>query len=385
MTISASRYNQPSVPARFHEARQGLIALKSVVSQTAAQEDVRFEARYSTRIKFTAQPLYASRPVYEMRNVYENRDVTEEREVYETRPVYTERPVYETSVTGSRDLSGFASASAAGLDDKADFSVRVGSGALATVTFTGTNIAVTQNGATRNYAYSSSVAGGFQSALVSALEGLEGASASLNAGGRLVVSTENAESLTLNEVANGFLDVSGTALDKLGLTAGTTNAQQAGTETEETGSEEVLVGRETVVIGSESVQVGTEKVETGKESYITGSQLVEDGTEQFITGYERVVTGTGTDNLELRAKQVSARQSLAQLVTAAQKELSNTGPIGRRVVEGLSSIITMLGSTNPLTGGGLDNAVKRMDQARSAYFTSSQAAQATGNLFSKIA
>ena len=96
MTVTSASYNQPSVPARFQKARQGLLALKTVAQQPKSQEEVSFEARYGSRIRFTPQPIYASRPTYGLRDVFETRDITEQRNIYETRPVYTQRPVYET-------------------------------------------------------------------------------------------------------------------------------------------------------------------------------------------------------------------------------------------------------------------------------------------------
>lgn len=385
MAITAVSYNQPSVPSRFQSARQGLLALKTVVQQPAAREEVSFEARYGSRIKYSSQPLYASRPIYVTRDRFEDRDVTEERNVYETRPVYTQRPVYETKVTGTRDISGFASAATAGLDEKADFSVQVDGAAASTVKFTGTNIAVTSNGVTQNFAYTA-MAGSFQTALTSALGSIDHVEAQIGAGGKLILSTDNAQSLTLAEVPNGFLDVSGTALDKLGFVAGQTTAQQTGTVSEQTGTEEVLTGTETVVVGSERVKVGSEQVETGKQSYVNGSQLVEDGFESVIVGYDRVVVAGAADNLELRTKQVSLRQTLAKLVTAAQKDLSASGAVGLRVTEGISTILTMLGSEEALTGDKIESAVRRLDQARGAYMASIGAGQATsGNLFSMTA
>lgn len=385
MAITAASYNQPSVPARFQKARQGLLALKTIMQQPSSREEVSFQARYGSRIKFVSQPLYESRPTYVMRDVFEDRDVTEDRDVYETRPVYTQRPVYETKVTGTRDLSSFASAAQAGLDEKADFSVQVGNGIASTVKFTGTNIAVTTGEMTQNFAYTS-VAGSFHAALISALDSIGDVGAQIDAGGHLVLSTENAQSLTLAEVANGFLDVSGTALDKLGLVAGQTNAQQTGTVSEQTGSEQVLVGSETVVVGTERVKTGSERVQTGKESFVNGSHLVEDGTERVILGYDRVVTATATDNLEWRTKQVSARQTLAQLVTAAHKDLGSSGAVGLRVAEGIAAIISMLGSEETLTGDKIDGAVHRLDQARGAYMASVGGGKAlAGNLFSMTA
>lgn len=370
MSVSAASFNQPSVPARFGLARKGLLALKTVAQQPAALENVTFEARYGTRVKFSSEVLYASRPVFATRNVYEDRAVTEERDVFETRPTYTSRPVYETQVSGTRDLSGFASASAAGLDDRADFSVRVGDQAAATIRFSGSAIALTIGGQTQNFAYTSA-SGSFQSALLSALNGIEGLNAALGADGRLALKTSEAQNLSLAEVPNGVLDFSGTALDKLGLVAGTTTAQQVGTVEEESGTEEVKTGTQTVVVGTERVKVGTERFETGRESYVAGMHLVEDGTERAIVGYDRVVSASGSeDNLLLRTRQVSVRQTMAQLVTAAQKDLKSTGPIGLRVVEGLAGIITLLGEDNALSASKIDAAVARLDAARGAYMAS---------------
>lgn len=380
MALSAASYNQPSVPARFQQARQSLVALKSTMGQSKTIEEVSFEVKRETRIRFVTQPVYANRTTYGMRDVYTERDVTEDRAVYETRPTYADRPVYETKITGTRDLRGFASATAAGLDEKADFSVQVGSGAAARVQFTGSTVAVTQNGATHNFAYTAS-AGSFQSAMISALNSVSGLTASFDISGHLSLKTNNAESLTLAEVANELLDLSGTALDKLGLSAGTVSRRQTGTVREQNGTEQVQTGTETVVVGRESVKTGSERYELGSEIYVSGSEQVEDGTESVVVGYERVVKSTDIGAIDVRTKQASARQTMVGLIKAAQKDIGAAGAIGTRVGEGLSSIISLLASKDPLTADKLDVAVKSLDQARAAYMTSTYSS--SGGLFSR--
>ncbi|KQN77170.1 hypothetical protein [Devosia sp. Leaf64] len=380
MAISAASYNQPSVPARFQQARQSLVTLKSTIGQSKTTEEVSFEVKRETRIRFATQPVYASRPTYGMRDVYTERDVTEDRAVYETRPTYADRPVYETKLTGSRDLRGFASATAAGLDEKADFSVQVGSGAAARVQFTGSTVAVTQNGATHNFAYTAS-AGSFQSAMVAALSSVSGLTASLDTSGHLSLKSDNAESLKLAEVTNELLDLSGTALDKLGLSAGTVNRQQTGTVREQNGTEQVQTGTETVIVGRESVKTGSERYEVGSETYISGSEQVEDGTESVVTGYERVVKTTDASAIERRTKQMSARQAMVSLIKAAQNDIGSAGAVGTRIAEGLAGIIGVLGSSDPLSADKLDTAVSNLDKARAAYMTS--AYSGSGGLFAK--
>lgn len=380
MAISAASYNQPSVPARFQQARQSLVTLKSGLNQTQAREDISFEARRETRIRFTTQSVYASRPTYQTRDVYTERDVTENRPVYETRPTYTGRPVYETKVSGTRDLSGFASAGAAGLDEKADFSVQVGSDAVARVQFSGSSVAVTQNGTVHSFAYSAA-AGSFQSAVTSALGSITGLQANLDGQGHLALTTDGAQSLTLAEVANELLDLSGPALDKLGLTSGTTNRQQTGTVREQTGTEQVQIGTQTVVVGRESVKTGSEQYETGSESYVSGTEQVEDGTESVLVGYERVVRATEAGAIEGRTRQLSARQAMVGLIKAAQKDIGNAGAVGTRIAGALAGIISLLGSQDPLTSDKLDTAVRSLDQARAAYMTS--AFSSAGGLLSK--
>lgn len=380
MAISAASYNQPSVPARFQQARQRLVNLKGALNQKKTTEDISFEAQRETRIRFKTEATYASRPTYETRDVYAERDVTEDRPVYETRPTYADRPVYETKVTGTRDLRSFNSAAAAGLDDKADFSVQVGSGAVARVQFTGLSIAVTRNGTTQTFAYGATNPT-FQSALTSALNSITGLHAGLDAQGHLTLTTDNAQSLKMAEVANETLDVSGTALDKLGLLAGTTNRQQTGTVREQSGTEQVQTGTQTVIVGRERYKTGTEQIVTGSESYVSGSQQVEDGTESVVTGYERVVKSTDVGTMEVRTKQVSARQTMVGLIKAAQKDIGAAGAIGTRVGDGLAGIISLLASKDPLTADKLDAAVKNLDQARAAYMTSTYSG--SGGLFAK--
>lgn len=382
MAISAASYNKPSVPARFQQARDSLVTLKAALGQAKTIEEVSFKAQRETRIRFATQPVYASRPTYETRDVYSERDVTEDRPVYETRPTYTERPVYQTKVTGTRDLSGFASAASAGLDEKADFSVKVGSNAAARVQFTGLSVAVTRNGTTQTFAYGAT-GPSFQSALSSALNSVPGLHASLDGQGHLNLVTDDAQSLTLAEIANEALDFSGTALDKLGLTAGTTNRRQTGTVREETGTEQVQTGTQTVVVGRERFKSGSEQVETGSESYVSGTQQVEDGTETVLLGYERVVKTTDIGALERRTKQISARQAMIGLVKSAQKDIGGAGAVGTRIAGGLAGILSLLSSQDAITADKIDTALRNLDQARAAYVSS--AFPGAGGILSKTA
>lgn len=247
--------------------------------ERTVEEDV-YEKRDIVRV----DPVYEDRAVTEMQDVYEQRDVTETRNVYETRAVYEDRAIEATRVTGTRQLSTFTSPSQANIDIGADFSVKVGNGALAVVKFElGSRIAVTAGGTTQRYSYTSA-AGSFSGALVSALDGVADLSASLTADGKLFLETSNAQSLTITDVANGLLDFSRSPLASLGLTAGTTNASVVGHEQVQTGTEQVLVGTETVSFGTEQVLVGQQTVVTGHEQVQVGETSSVVGTEMRHAG-----------------------------------------------------------------------------------------------------
>lgn len=357
-----------SVPTRFSTARAGLVALReAMVQSTRGQDSVSFTARYDTRVKYASQPIYGTEAVYSQRDIYEDRAVTEEQDVYETRPVYTDRDIHETHVTGTRNLRGFASASAAGLSNNADFGIAVGSHAEAAIKFSGSTISVTVGGVPSVFTYDASVAGAFQASLVQALNSVTGLHASLDGSGHLALTTDDAQAITLNEVPNGFLDLSGNALDKLGLTSGTTNASYMRTEREQTGTEQVKTGTQTVVVGTERVKTGTEMVETGTRSIVVGTDVYEDGTATVIVGYDRVTTPASQD-LGLSMARASARQSVTKLLTEAQKALKAGGsPIGNHVTRGLVDISSALGKGDELTLNGLDAAIRNFDKARGAY------------------
>lgn len=364
-----------SVPTRFSTARAGLVALReAMVQSTRGQDSVTFAARYDTRVKYASQPIYGTEAVYSQRDVYEDRAVTEEQDVYETRPVYTDRDIHETHVTGTRDLRGFASATAAGLSNNADFGIAVGSHAEAAIKFSGSTITVTVGGVPSVFTYDGNVAGAFQASLVQALNSVTGLRASLDGNGHLALTSEDAQAITLNEVPNGFLDLSGNALDKLGLISGTTNAGYMRTEREQTGTEQVKTGTQTVVVGTERVKTGTEMVETGTRSVVIGSNRYADGVETMIVGYDRVAATTVTDPA-LSAARNSARQSVAKLLTEAQKALKSSGSaIGSRVTTGLADISSTLGKGDDLTLHGLDAAIRKFDRARGAYLVVTGAA-----------
>lgn len=281
-------------------------------TQTAfRQRDVfadrdRFESRtvYEDRDVFETRNTYGTRDVFETRDRYETRDVFrteniyETRNVYETRAVYEQQAIHETNVAGTRNLSPYASVSAAGIDTGADLAVSVGNGPAATIKFnSASEISVTSQGTTTNFHFNAND-GSFRTTLATALSSVHGLSAAIGSDGKLHLTTANAQSLTIADVANKLLDLSKSPLAALGLTAGTTESRVVGYRSVQTGTEQVLVGTEQVVVGTravktgtEEVKVGTEQVKTGTEQYVTGTEQVKIGTERVAIGTEQVKVG----------------------------------------------------------------------------------------------
>jgi hypothetical protein len=127
---------------------------------------------------------------------------------------------------------------------------------------------------------------------LNALNSVADLTATYTSDGVLQLSTSNAQSLTIGEVANGLLDVSKSPLANLGLTAGTTAATVTGYRQVEVGTEQVVVGTEQIKIGTEEVEVGTEHVKVGTEQYVSGTELVTIGSERVKIGERNTVVGT---------------------------------------------------------------------------------------------
>lgn len=245
--------------------------------------------------------IYETRDITEMRDITELRDILETRDIYETRNVYETRDIRATEVKGGRDLRPYNTLAQAGIDVGADFSIKVGNGSTAVFRFDQSQrLSVTQNGATQRFNFTSAV-GSMRAAVVSALSSVNGLNASIDANGRLALSTDNAQSVTISDVANGLLDFSGSPLNNLGLVAGTTHSTVVGQEQVLTGTEQVIVGsqqvavgQESVVVGQETIVIGTEQVAVGTEQIVVGSETVVIGSERVLIGQETIVTGTET-------------------------------------------------------------------------------------------
>lgn len=288
------------------------------------------EARdvFETRDVYEDQAVFEDRDVFESQDIFETRDVFETRDITETRPVYAQQELRATTVDGTRDLQSFNRINQAGIDVGADFSVRVGTGATATIRFaTNSRITVTTGGTTTNFNFTNNN-GSWRGALVSALDSVAGLDASLDSGGKLQLATAGAQSLTIADVANGASDNSGSPLSGIGLLAGTTQSSVIGYEQVETGietivtgtvqiktgTEQVKIGMEHVKTGTERVQIGTQPVLTGQEQVRIGSENVVVGTEQVQTGTQDIVTGTqgvivGRENYVSGQKQIVLGQN----------------------------------------------------------------------------
>ncbi|KKB08786.1 hypothetical protein [Devosia chinhatensis] len=251
-----------------------------------------FEARdlYETRDIVETRDVYETRDITETRDVYETRNIIETREIFETRPVYEQQAIQEAVIDGNRAIGTFASHSAAGIDNGADFSISIGGSSAAVIRFTNGQVALTRDGSTRNFSYSNG-SGNFAAALVQALNAVPDLKAELSDGRLKLTGRENA-SIAIAEVANGFFDFSGSPLSSLGLRAGTVEPQVTGYRQVQVGTEQVLVGTEDVVVGTEEVLVGTEDVVIGTEDVLVGTEDVVVGTEEVLVGTEQVLVGT---------------------------------------------------------------------------------------------
>jgi hypothetical protein len=227
-------------------------------------------AAYETRsTEFGIRNVYATRPTYDV------------RDIYETQPVYEEQDIYGTIVNGTEDLSDSSTIASAGIDTGADLSIQVGSGSAARIEFdTSTRIRLTIDGDTTDFTFASS-GGAWRTGFLDALNAIENLNASYNADGTLRLETANAESLTISDVPNGFLDFSGSPLGDLGLTAGTTQSSVVGTQ-------QVQVGTEEVVVGQEQYVDGQERYVAGQEGYEIGANV-----EDFVAAASSMLSVTG--------------------------------------------------------------------------------------------
>jgi hypothetical protein len=306
--------------------------------------------------------VYGTRDVFETRPVYEMHDIMATRDVYETRPVYEQRDILATIVTGTRDLSGFSSISAAGIDIGADLSIQVGSDALATIKFSSSSkIALTISGATTNFNFSSNN-GSWRTGLLDALNSIANLSAQYTADGRLQLQTSDAQSLALADVPNGFLDFSGSPLPKLGLTAGTTQASVVGTEQVEVGTEEVVVGQEQYVAGQEQVEVGTEQVKVGTEQAQTGTIELPAGTRSVTVGFDRVKDARGAarvEDIEMRIKELAG--AVDALASSARSSMPAGSADGAQMLAAdLAALLQSPDFAALARGGNDDGALDRL-------------------------
>ena len=196
-------------------------------------------------------------------DVFAQKDVIENRDVFETRPVYEDQEILETKIQGSRDLSGFASLSEAGIRRGARFSMTVGDGPLAKVKFVDARkISVKVDGSVQKFTFRSND-GSFRAGLLDALNSIDGLAASYTKDGRLSLETSDGASLTLANMGKS-------PLARLGLREGTIDPEVIGYQQVQVGTERVKVGERTVVVGTETVKVGTKQVADGYDRELTG-------------------------------------------------------------------------------------------------------------------
>ena len=250
---------------------------------------------YEFRDLFEDRAIFETRTIYEDQALFETRDVYEDRPVYGSQPVYETRPVYQTIVQGTRSIDRAIRLSDLGIDPRAAFSIQIGSAPAAQIKFNTSSVSVTEGGRTIDFAFATNHGNGSQTlggAIVSALDSITGLSVRTNTSGNLQLQSDNGQSITIADLPNGVLDTSGSPIAPLGLAAGTSTAQQTGTEQAQTGTREVQTGTQQVKTGTQQVQIGTQRVAVGTEDVQTGTERVKTGTEQIQNGIERVKTGT---------------------------------------------------------------------------------------------
>ena len=308
--------------------------------------------------------IYGTRDVFETRPLYETRDVYATRDIYETQPVYEQRDIRAAIVTGNRNLSGFSSVSSAGIDTGADLSIRVGSEAAATVKFSSaTRIAVTISGTTTNFNFGAS-GGAWRTGLLNALNSIANLSAQFTPGGHLQLQTSDAQSLTIADVANGFLDFSGSPLADLGLTAGTTQSSVVGTEQVQVGTEKVVVGQEQYVAGQEQVEVGAEQVKVGTEQAQIGTIQLSAGTRSLTVGFDRVTNAGGSarlDDIQARIKELAF--AVSALASSGRPEAPAATADGAQALAAELSALLDSPDFEALASGADNGAVDRLIKA----------------------
>jgi hypothetical protein len=327
--------------------RQGLSSGPAALRELAGNIELSVERAF-----------YGPHDVFETRPVYETRDIIATRDVYETQPIYEQRDILATTVTGTRDLSGFSRISNASIDNGTDFSIRVGSDALATVKFSSsTRIALTVSGTTTNFNFASNN-GEWRTGLLNALNSIANLSAQYTANGRLQLQTSDAQSLTIADGANG------SPLASLGLTAGTTQASVVGTEQVQVGTEDVVVGQEQYVAGQEQVEVGAEQVKVGTEQAQTGTVEFSAGTRAIAVGFDRVADARS------RARVDDIRASIEELASAANALTSSPRPgvaagraDGARVLAETLSALLQSSDFTALASGADEGALDRVMDA----------------------
>ncbi|HEV7254770.1 MAG TPA: hypothetical protein VGN97_16930 [Mesorhizobium sp.] len=280
-----------ALAGRYGAARAGLNTSDAKLQPKFSYETrFREEARYETRAVTENRDVLREEAVEEVRDVYATRDVVEERtrfvsrDITETRDVFETRDVIAARVEGTKSLSETTSTLTAGISKGSGFSIQTADGGQVEVKFDSATSLTVKVGKETTKINFGALDGSFKQALVDGLNASGAVSASWSAEGKLVLS--DASAMTIKSVGGS------SALNALGITAGTTNPSVVGTEQVKVGTQQVKVGTEQVADGTEQVVVGTESYVTGTERVIVGTRQVKIGTEQVVTGTERVKVGT---------------------------------------------------------------------------------------------
>ena len=156
--------------------------------------------------------------------------------------------------------------SAAGINSGDSFTVQVGSGPIATVSFkSATQIDLTVNGATQSFTFNATD-GGWQTGLVNALNSVAHVSAQITAAGGLSLATTDGEALTVAAPGAGS-----DPLAQIGLRAGTTYSGSAASALVEAGTSQVTLGAPTAVVGYDRVNRQAINIGDAVRTLVTGT------------------------------------------------------------------------------------------------------------------
>ncbi|MEO5808314.1 hypothetical protein [Devosia sp.] len=240
------------------------VAALSQSKQAATYAGLKKLGKALSDAKYNAQPRGGNVRFVENKTKmpdYKQR-VTYRTEIVKTAmPVYEDRPVVATIVNGTKPIKPHSDLATAQIDDGANFTVQVGDGDPAEITFTGNRVSLKIGAAITAFDYTPG-AGALADKLTKALNTIPGMQASLDTEGKLKLKTDDLASLSIDDAADG----TPSPLDALGITPGdyeagpTTEKVQVGTQLVPTGTKQVEIGRDYERIADKEIVSGVTAV-----------------------------------------------------------------------------------------------------------------------------